>query len=181
MSKREGATQPLNFVNVSRPARFDPETKKLIRTHVSKDLQRRRRGPEIAVSKICDRKCPPAAKPSTRKKNLRITSKESSFQNTSIHGQLPLSLGSFVTFPITMEPYMHRLINRCKWLRVEIHPRKSHLPTLIPRHDCHIRSKHNSFNLRAKSCSAKLAPISNVRCSLIPVRLISTRLFCFVL
>jgi hypothetical protein len=106
--------QPRKFVNISHPAAHDRRTKKLIRTHVIPDLQRRKRAHESSVSKSFNVGSASAHNPTLCKEALRSNSEESASQATSIPRQPFVLLDPFATFPVNMEPYMYTLIHRCK-------------------------------------------------------------------
>jgi hypothetical protein len=118
-------TQPLRFVNVSRPARFGKRTKRHIRTHVSRDLQRRKREEENSVRNSSSAPCLKA-----RRTNL----KESALQAKPRLRQSFISLDTVATFSVKMEPYMYSLVHRCKCPQLGILFSASLFPAEAARH-----------------------------------------------
>jgi hypothetical protein len=96
---------------MSQPVGSNRETKKLIRTHVIQDHQRRKRDHERPVEKSCDTRPASANTPSSCKSISRTSSEET---EVSIPRQPFGLLDPFTTFPVNMEPYMYTLIHRCK-------------------------------------------------------------------
>lgn len=123
--KAETDAKPLTFVNISRPVVFDKETKKLIKTHVSQDLQRQKRDHEGSVSKPFNGGPAVAHNATLCKKKLHTNSEDSAQQAMSIPQQPFVFLDPFATFPVNMEPYMYTLIHRCKCHYVSNFPSSS--------------------------------------------------------
>ena len=104
---RTVAPQSFAFINVTRPDEEDEDARKLIRTHVMRDLHRRERQMSSSGLKVLPR--------------ASITWQTSSGNNfrpqnilsIAIPPQPPADGSAFVVFPVQMKPYMRNLIHQC--------------------------------------------------------------------
>lgn len=109
-------TRPLKFINTTRQKSFNPQTKKLIRTHVVNDCYRRKREHQGSARKSCETRSAPAPNAISCKKTPLFNPEELTFRKVMSIPRPPLNIiDPFDSFPVKMEPYMHGLIHRCEY------------------------------------------------------------------
>ena len=161
--KAEGDTQPLKFVNISCPVVFDKDTKTVIRSYVSGDLQRRKRRGRTSVR-------PTSFQNAICMKTVQTHPEELTSNTISFSQQLFTSLGSFPIFPVNMEPYMYQLIHRCKYILSKHHRYYSLTNAIYNRRFLNLQLRSTiTLNSWAGSPLTKLASSSNDRRGPLPL------------
>lgn len=98
--------QPLEFVQVARPTEEDAVTRTLIRTHVMADYKRKR-----MLHK---------AKTARKQRTLGLSRSSQISSAPVVFSPLGTKLNIFNEYPVQMQPYMHRLVQHCKYDHLDL-------------------------------------------------------------
>jgi hypothetical protein len=93
------------FINVTRPKETSENVRKLIRTHVMRDLRRRERQSSNDLKEM------PCA--SFKKQTYTGSNLLEETLSSAIPPQPSANYHAFIVFPVEMQPYMHGLIHHC--------------------------------------------------------------------
>ncbi|KAH8800693.1 hypothetical protein F5884DRAFT_862619 [Xylogone sp. PMI_703] len=104
LQRMQNGPQPLEFISVSGAAKENTEARTLIRTHVMQDYKRRKL---MQSARFCK-----THEAQQHKNTAHVSSQEDCHPFwTPFPSQPSGSLDPFVSYPVQMQPYMHRLIH----------------------------------------------------------------------